>query len=91
MYSCLKRALRILEHSVARSGDHNALTIFGASMRVGDLVIMPGSFEPVTGIILRMKSDDELQRLGRVEVYWIEDAEAAWEPKDWLEVISENR
>ena len=60
-------------------------------MRVGDLVIMPGSIEPATGIILRMKSDGEKHGLGRVEVYWIEDAEAAWEPKKWLEVISENR
>lgn len=36
-----------------------------------------------------MKSDGEKHGLGRVEVYWIEYAEAAWEPKDWLEVISE--
>ena len=60
-------------------------------MRVGDLVIMPGSIEPVTGIILRMKSDGEKHGLDRVKVYWIEDAEAAWEPRKWLEVISENR
>ena len=60
-------------------------------MQVGDLVIMPDSFEPVTGIILRMQSAPAKHGLGRVEVYWIEDAEAAWEPKDWLEVISENR
>ena len=60
-------------------------------MQVGDLVIMPGSFEPITGIILRMKSDGEKHGLGRVEVYWVEDGEASWEPKKWLEVISANR
>ena len=62
-------------------------------MKVGDLVIMPGSIEPVTGIILRMKSNDWRGRpeRTRVEVYWIEDAEASWEPKKWLEVISESR
>ena len=60
-------------------------------MKVGDLVHMPGSIEPTTGIILREKSDGEKHGLGRVEVYWIEDAEASWEPKKWLEVISESR
>ena len=49
---------------------------------------MPGSIEPITGIILRMKSDGEKHGLGRVEVYWVEDGEASWEPKKWLEVIS---
>ena len=57
-------------------------------MQVGDLVIMPGSIEPVTGIILRMKSDGEKHGLGRVKVYWIEDNEVAWEPKTWLEILS---
>ena len=60
-------------------------------MKVGDLVHMPGSIEPITGIVLRKKSDGEKHGLGRVQVYWIEDAEASWEPKKWLEVISENR
>ncbi len=60
-------------------------------MKVGDLVIMPGSIEPVTGIVLRKKSDDEKHGLGRIEVYWVEDAEASWEPKKWLKVISESR
>jgi len=57
-------------------------------MKVGDLVHMPGSIEPTTGIVLRTKSDGEKHGLGRVEVYWIEDAEASWEPIKWLEVIS---
>jgi len=60
-------------------------------VKVGDLVIMPGSIEPVTGIVLRKKSDDEKHGLGRIEVYWVEDAEASWEPKKWLKVISESR
>ena len=60
-------------------------------MQVGDLVIMPGAFEKATGIILRTKPDGinrGTPRLERVKVYWIEDAEASWEPKKWLEVIN---
>ncbi len=57
-------------------------------MQVGDLVIMPGSIEPTTGIVLRKKSDGEKHGLGRVHVYWIEDAEASWEPIKWLEVLN---
>ena len=60
-------------------------------MKVGDLVTMPGTIYSTTGIVLREKSDGEKHGLARVEVYWIEDAEASWEPKKWLEVISENR
>tara|TARA_Y100000592_G_scaffold524_1_gene866 strand:+ start:9441 stop:9620 length:180 start_codon:yes stop_codon:yes gene_type:complete len=57
-------------------------------VQVGDLVIMPGSIDPITGIVLRVKSDGYQHRLNRVEVYWIEDGEASWEPVKWLEVIS---
>jgi len=57
-------------------------------VQVGDLVIMPGSFVPITGIILRVDTEDYQHRHGRVEVYWIEDGEASWEPVKWLEVIS---
>ena len=63
-------------------------------MQVGDLVHMPGSIEPATGIVLRTKPDGinrGTPRLGRVQVYWIEDAEASWEPKKWLEVVSASR
>jgi hypothetical protein len=69
-------------------------------MKVGDLVIMPGSCyrdksdHPATGIILRTKPDGinrGTPRLMRVKVYWVEDAEATWEPLKWLEVISESR
>ena len=57
-------------------------------MQVGDLVIMPGSIDPITGIILRVNTENYQHRHDRVEVYWIEDAEASWEPKKWLEVVS---
>jgi hypothetical protein len=58
-------------------------------MKAGDLVIMPGSFDPITGIVLRLKPDGEKHGLVRAEVYWIEDGEASWEPVKWLEVVSE--
>ena len=62
-------------------------------MKVGDLVTMPGSSyrdkteAEATGIVLRAN------RTGapRVLVYWAAEAEAAWEPCRWLEVISESR
>jgi len=66
-------------------------------MKVGDLVIMPGSCyrdksdNPATGIILRTKPDGinrGTPRLERVKVFWLEDTEVSWEPKKWLEVLS---
>ncbi len=69
-------------------------------MQVGDLVRMAGSCyrdksdAPATGIVLRTKPDGinrGTPRLTRVRVYWIEDAEASWEPKKWLEVVSASR
>ena len=57
-------------------------------MQVGDLVIMPGSIDPITGIILRVDTEGYQHRYGRVEVYWVEDGEASWEPIKWLEVVS---
>ena len=57
-------------------------------MQVGDLVIMPGSIEPATGIVLRVNTDGYQHRYDRVEIYWIEDGEASWEPQKWLEVVS---
>ncbi len=56
-------------------------------MQVGDLVHMPGAMEKITGIVLRTKPKGPLQ-IGRVQVYWIADAEASWEPKKWLAVIN---
>ena len=60
-------------------------------MQVGDLVIMPGSIDSITGIVLRVNAEGYQHRHDRVEVYWIEDGEASWEPKKWLEVISASR
>ena len=70
-------------------------------MKVGDLVHMPGSIEPTTGIVLREEvpedaprsftplfDDTDNPRVKRVEVYWIEDAESSWEPIKWLKVIN---
>ena len=56
-------------------------------MKVGDLVTMP--------VILDYKirpasSFEKWGRPNRVQVYWIEDEEATWEPKKWLEVLSED-
>ena len=70
-------------------------------MKVGDLVTMPGTIYSTTGIVLREEHPEDVctkrfhdtdnPRVKRVEVYWIEDAESSWEPKKWLEVISEGR
>ncbi len=60
-------------------------------MKVGDLVTMPGSFEPTTGIILRTTGNGHPpnHRLAqRVQVYWMADAAVSWEPRKWLEVIN---
>ena len=70
-------------------------------MKVGDLVHMPGSIEPTTGIVLREERpedaprgftprfhDTDNPRVKRVEVYWIEDAESSWEPVKWLKVVN---
>ena len=59
------------------------------SVKVGDLVIMPGAVSPATGIVLRLEEGELNSRHPRIQVYWIEDAEASWEPKKWLEVVSE--
>ena len=57
-------------------------------MQVGDLVTMPGTIYSTTGIVLRVNTEGYQHRHDRVEVYWIEDGEASWEPVKWLEVIS---
>ena len=60
-------------------------------MKGGDLVCMPQSVEPITGIVLQTKPDgiDRGTRHTRVKVYWIQDAEVSWEPVKWLEVMNE--
>ena len=63
-------------------------------MKVGDLVTMPGTIHAVTGIVLRVGQSTSYRAVNhrtRAKVYWIEDAEASWEPKKWLEVISDSR
>ena len=60
-------------------------------MKVGDLVTMPGTFQPARGIVLQVGESPHRRNVShhtRAKVYWIEDAEASWEPKKWLEVIS---
>ena len=70
-------------------------------MQVGDLVHMPGSIEPATGIVLRTERPERIEygftRIGgterpairRVEIYWIQEGEVSWEPVKWLEVLNE--
>ncbi len=63
-------------------------------MKVGDLIHMPHSVEPITGIILQTIPDGDmfkgrLTSHSRIKIYWIEDAEVSWEPMKWLEVLSE--
>ena len=66
-------------------------------MKAGDLVTMPGQklregeSAPVAVVL---KTDSEWCRWrhqARVKVYWIQDEEMAWTPREWLEVISANR
>ena len=70
-------------------------------MRPGDLVHMPGSIEPTTGIVLREEDPEDAPRgfsarfvdasnprVKRVEVYWINEGESSWEPVKWLKVIN---
>ena len=62
-------------------------------MKVGDLVHMPGSIEPATGIILQTIPDGEVFKgrrtsHSRIKIYWIEDAELSWEPVKWLEAVN---
>ncbi|MBE90473.1 MAG: hypothetical protein CMM76_13665 [Rhodospirillaceae bacterium] len=64
-------------------------------MKVGDLVHMPGETIvegelPSVGIIVvdagRLPGDNT-----RVGVWWTDSDRIDYEPKDWLEVISESR
>ena len=67
-------------------------------MKVGDLVHMPGSIEPTTGIVLREERPEDARtnrfhdtdnpRVKRVEVYWINEGESSWEPIKWLKIIN---
>ena len=58
-------------------------------MKVGDLVKMIDT--AFTGIIMQADGKGVVRgtvRPDRVKVFWIEDGEASWEPKKWLEVIN---
>jgi len=74
-------------------------------MKVGDLIKMPGSCyrddeeAEAIGVVTRTDSDEYRSAVGlgsgiesrmqRVQIYWIQDKEYSWEPKKWLEVVSE--
>jgi len=63
-------------------------------VKVGDLVCMPGSIEPTTGIVLQTTPNIKTgvpKSFNRVKVFWMKDNEASWEPVKWLEVINESR
>ena len=68
-------------------------------MQVGDLVRMRGGL-PESGIVLSTECDAKVHGfraigattrplIERVQVFWIDDADATWEPVKWLEVVSE--
>jgi len=68
-------------------------------VQVGDLVRMRGGL-PESGIVLSTECDAKVHGfraigattrplIERVQVHWIRDAEATWEPVKWLEVISD--
>jgi len=68
-------------------------------MKVGDLVIMPGSCyrdredgQEAVGIVVSVK-DPHVGRLGlaRVCIRWNDSDRNDWEPLEWLEVISETQ
>ena len=55
----------------------------------GDLVIMPAGKSrddnPEFGVVVATSNSS------RICVFWFDYQEKAWEPKKWLEVISESR
>lgn len=66
-------------------------------MKIGDLVTMPGQklregeSAPVAVVLKAAPEDKPTMYRSRVKVYWIQDEEMAWEPREWLEVISASR
>lgn len=67
-------------------------------MKVGDLVIMPGSVprdcEGAVGLVVAppfVGPNGERQQTPRVAVLWSDGEGIDWEPQAWLEVISEVR
>ena len=67
-------------------------------MKVGDLVIMPGSshrdcdWTPAIGVVVDLGNDVEAEgRTRRIGILWNDSEQVDWEPEQWLEVISESR
>ena len=64
-------------------------------MKVGDLVIMPGeTIRPGDDMSVGLIVEDEIRFPGgnkRIGVLWGDSHCVDFEPKDWLEVISESR
>ena len=69
-------------------------------MKVGDLVMMPGSVaiphskKPVVGIVVELPfvgPNGERQQTPRVAVLWSDGEGIDWEPQAWLEVVNESR
>ena len=94
----LDRSLRALssrwsDEGSQKGSQQKGMPRKGASMKVGDLVCMPQTIEPATGIVLQTKSDGIHRGTShtRVKVYWIEDVAISWEPVKWLEVLNESR
>ena len=63
-------------------------------MKVGDLVIMPGSNYSDVGVIVADStdhSDVDMSKSARVGVMWADgDGAIDWEPKKWLKVSRES-
>ncbi len=63
-------------------------------MKVGDLVIMPGETIRPGGLSVGLIVEDDTRLPGgdkRIGVLWGDSHCVDFEPKDWLEVISESR
>jgi hypothetical protein len=61
-------------------------------MKVGDLIHMPGEAVPegeVPSIGIVIDVEPRHARDKRVGVLWANWHQVEWEPKDWLEVVSE--
>ena len=61
-------------------------------MKVGDLVTMPDPHvETSVGLVVDVNTACRTPGLERVGVIWADSDRVDYEPKNWLEVISESR
>jgi hypothetical protein len=63
-------------------------------MKVGDLIHIPGEAVPegeAPSIGIVIDTEPRRPRDKRIGVLWVGASSVDWEPKDWLEVISESR